>query len=242
VRTTLDRLFPVLWRDRRAARKQETAFRHIWQSFRTFKTVEDGRHDTEEWRAHEGVFAVCVVRVPASALQPALDELREALGGYPFIRTHPDGFLHVMLQELGFVCANPERRDEMSLARLEEFVVSVTPELSSATAFEIRTGGANAFQDAVFLDIRDRGYCARLHARLREIAAVPSVPRFAYLPHTTIAHFTESAPIGNVPAALARWRDREFGTFRVDQIEIVTLRLDEPYPELKSYAVLPLVP
>jgi 2'-5' RNA ligase len=145
-----------------------------------------------------------------------------------------------MLQELGFVCDKPTRRDELSPARLEEFVASVTPALIGATAFDIQAGGANAFQDAVFLDIHDRGYCARLHSRIREIAAVPSVPRFAYLPHVTIAHFTESSPIGDLPATIAQWRDREFGTFRVEQIEIVTLRVDEPYPPLETYAVLPL--
>ncbi|MFL5760348.1 MAG: 2'-5' RNA ligase family protein [Thermomicrobiales bacterium] len=241
MRTTLVRLFPVSWRDRRAARRQEAAYRQIWQSFRAFKTVEDGRHDTAEWREHNGVFAVCAIRVPAPALQPSLDELRDALASYPFTRIHPDGFLHVMLQELGFVCDKPERRDEMSPARLEEFVISATPALVDATAFEIRAGGANAFQDAVFLDINDRGHCARLHARLREIAAVPSIPRFAFLPHTTVAHFTQQAPINNLPATIARWRDREFGSFTVEQIEVVALRLDEPYPPLETYAVLPLV-
>jgi 2'-5' RNA ligase len=169
-----------------------------------------------------------------------LDEIRSALSTLPFVRIHPDGFLHIMLQELGFVCAKPERRDEMSPARVEEFIASVTPALADATAFDVRAGGANAFQDAVFLDIHDRGCCARLHARLREIAAVPSVPRFAYLPHTTITHFTKSAPIENVPAIIAPWRDREFGSFRVEQIEVVTMRLDEPYPPLETYAVFPL--
>jgi RNA 2',3'-cyclic 3'-phosphodiesterase len=229
-----------MWRDRRAVRKQESAYRRIWQTFRTFKTIEDGRHDTEDWRIRKGVFAVVVIRVPPDALQPALTEIRGALGEYPNVRVHPDHFLHVMLQELGFVCDKPTRRDELSPARLEEFVASLTPALMGAIAFDIQAGGANAFQDAVFLDIHDRGHCARLHMRIREIAAVPSVPRFAFLPHATIAHFTESAPIGDLPATIAQWRDRDFGTFRVEQIEIVTLRVDEPYPPLETYAVLPL--
>jgi len=186
------------------------------------------------------VFAVCAIRVPADQLQPALNELREALSQYPFVRTHPDGFLHIMLQELGFVCNKPERRDEMSPGRLDEFVAGVTPALMDARSFDVRVGGANAFQDAVFLDIHDRGYCARLHARLREIAAVTTVPRFAYVPHTTIAHFIEQAPIGNIPATLAKWRDREFGSFHVNKIEVLTLRLDEPYPPLETFATISL--
>src|SRR5262245_18035846 len=115
-----------MWRDRRAVRKQESAYRRIWQSFRTFKTIEDGRHDTSDWRGHDGMFAVVVIRVPADVLQPALSEIRTALDEYANVRVHPDPFLHVMLQELGFVCKKPTRRDELSPGRLEEFVASVT--------------------------------------------------------------------------------------------------------------------
>ncbi|MEA2515066.1 MAG: hypothetical protein QOJ59_4555 [Thermomicrobiales bacterium] len=202
--------------------------------------MADGRHDTEAWRKHEGVFAGCAIRVPADALQPALDELRDALRPYPFVRLHPDHFLHVMLQEIGFVSERPQRRDEWSRERLEEYVTAASGAVSEATSFDLRLGGANSFQDAVFLDVHDRGACARLHVRLHELAAVPTVPRFAYLPHCTVAHFTEEAPIGNLPATIARFRDRRFGTFQVDHIEVVTLRLDEPYPEMETYAVMPL--
>lgn len=200
----------------------------------------DGRHDTPDWRSHGGLFAGCIVRVPAADLEPALSELRDGLREYSFTRAHPDHFLHVMLQELGFVCDRPNRRDEIDHERLEEFVAAATPALAEAPPFDLRLGGANAFQDAVFLDVHDRGHCARLHHRLRELAAVPTVPRFAYLPHTTVAHFTTEAPIARLPATIARWRDRRFGAFMVPQIELVTLRLDEPYPSLETYAVFPL--
>ncbi len=193
-----------------------------------------------DWRSHAGVYAGCVVRVPASALQPALDELRLALGEYQFARIHPDHFLHVMLQELGFVRERPSRRDEIQPERLDEFVAAAMPAFEDAPAFDLRLGGANAFQDAVFLDVHDRGHCAQLHQRLRELAAVPTVPRFAYLPHSTLAHFTAESPIDRLPATIARWRDRRFGTFDVTEIELVTLRLDVPYPELETYAVFPL--
>ena len=53
---------------------------------------------------------------------------------------------------------------------------------------------------------------------------MPRASRFAYLPHATIADYTAAAP---------------FGRFRVAEVEIVTLRLDKPYPPLESYAVIP---
>jgi 2'-5' RNA ligase len=225
----------------RASRQQEAAYRRVWQAFRSYDHVADGRHDTEDWRSHPGIWAGVIVRVPADTLQPSLDELRDALHTYPYIRIHPDPFLHIMLQELGFDCEKPDRRDEITPARLDEFIEAASQALAEAPAFDIRLTGANAFQDAVFLDVQDRGHCARLHTRLRELAAVPTVPKYAYLPHTTIAHFTADAPIDHLPGLIAQWRDRRFGEFAVTEIEVITLRLDEPYPALESYATFPLV-
>jgi 2'-5' RNA ligase len=233
-------VFRANWRDLRAAREQAAAYRRIWQAFRQYQRLADGRHDTPEWRSHEGVFAACIVRVPAKALQPGLDELRDALQRYDFVRLHPDRFLHVMLQELGFVRDRPVARDEIGADRLHEFATAAAATVSAAPSFDIRLGGANAFQDAVFLDVHDRGACARLHARLHELATIRTTSRFAYLPHATIAHFTTDAPLGNLPAVIARWRDWRFGTIIVNEIEIVTLRVDDAYPELEPYAVIPL--
>jgi 2'-5' RNA ligase len=219
---------------------QDEAYRRIWQAFRTFKRAADGRHDTDDWRSHEGVYAVCGIRVPASSLQPALNELRASLATFPFVRVHPDSFLHITLQELGFVCDRPDRIDEIDPGRLDEFVAAAGGALSGYRTFDLSLGGANSFQDAAFLDVHDRGHCARLHNRLFELAAVPAISKFAYLPHATVAHYTADAPAGNLAAAIAPWRDRRFGTYKVNQVEIVTLRVDEPYPSLEPYAIIPL--
>lgn len=219
---------------------QDEAYRRVWQAFRTLERLADGRHDTEDWRSHEGVYAVCAVRVPAVALRPALDECRTALAAYPFVRAHPDHFLHITLQELGFVCNAPGRPDEITPARLEEFATAAAAPVAEHRAFDVCLGGVNSFQDAAFLDVHDGGHCARLHGRLFELAAVPRAPRYAYLPHSTIAHYTADAPVAGLAATLARWRDVRFGTVRVTEVEIVTLRLDQPYPPLESYAVIPL--
>ena len=219
---------------------QNEAYRRVWQRFRTYQRLSDGRHDTTDWRGHEGVYAGCVVRVPAAPLQPALGEFQQVLSTFPFLRVHPDGFLHVMLQELGFVCPKPGRRDEISPARFDEFVTAAAAAIPAIAPFEMTLGGANSFQDAAFLDVHDRGRCARLHARLRDLAAIPSTPRFPYLPHVTVAHYTADVPVDGLPAAIAPSRDRRFGSFPVTEVEIVTLRLDEPYPPLEPYAVIPL--
>jgi len=224
------------------AQEQEAAYRRLWQAFRSFRHVVDGRHDGPEWRERGGVFAACLIRVPAPLLQPDLDRLRAALAGLPIVRPHPDHFLHIMLQELGFVVNEPRRSDEISPERLEEFTSHAATAVAELPPVVIGLGGANSFQDAVFLDVHDDGLLARLHARLRDLAAIKSPPRFAYLPHTTVAHYTAKAPIGRLPAMLANWRDQHFGRFLATQVEVVTFSVDDPYPPLEPLAALPLRP
>ena len=235
------RLFRSSWRDIRASRRQDVAYKRIWSAFGYYPEIADGRHDTPNWQRAPGDFAICLIRVPAKLLQPSLDELRDAVGAFPFVRPHPDHFLHITLQELGFIAEEPSSPDEISRARFEEFMTGATSALADATPFDVRLGGANSFQDAVFLDVHDRGQCSRMHARLRELAAIPTQPRFAFVPHCTVAHYTEERETpDNLAATIARWRDRRFGSFTVHEVEVVTLEIGSPYPELKSLSVIPL--
>lgn len=231
-------LLGLRWTDIRASRQQDASYKRIWQAFRSAQTVQDGRHDTTEWRSHSpAVYAFVAVRIPVEPIQPALDEIRRALTPLPFVRQHPDHFLHITLQELGFVVERPNGAEEIDQARLDEFVAQLPSALTGAPKFDLRLGGANAFQDAVFLDVHDRGHCGRLHARLRELAGILNVPKFAYLPHMTIAHFTAEEPIDELPQLIGRWRDRRFGNVQVAAIEVVTMDVRLTYPRLATYAV-----
>lgn len=232
--------FRTSWRDLTASRRQDVAYKRIWSNFSHHPTTADGRHDTADWRGRNGPFAICIIRVPARLLQPSLDELRFGLSNYPWIRVHPDHFIHITLQELGFLCDRPTRPDEISTERVEEFVTGATGAFRDAGQFDIRLGGANSFQDAAFLDVHDRGQCSRMHTRLREIAAIPTQPKYAYVPHSTIAHYTEEHTVPDLPKTINHWRDRRFGSFTVHELEVVTLDVSDPYPELKPFGVIPL--
>ncbi|MGI9252258.1 MAG: 2'-5' RNA ligase family protein, partial [Thermomicrobiales bacterium] len=183
------------------------------------------------------VFAA--IRVPAAALQPELDRLRAALTPFPFIRLHPDGFLHITIQELGFLCEHPGRPDEISQTRLDEFVDAAAAVITERRPVEITLGGSNSFQDAVFLDVHDGNTLAPLQERLFDLAAIPRGQRYAYLPHCTVAHYTSNAPTTHLAATIGRWRETAFGRFTASQVDILTLRNDEPYPPLETWAVLP---
>ena len=214
-------------------------YRRVWAAFERSETTADGRHDTPQWQAHAGPFAACVVRVPAEAVQPGLDSVRRDLASLGGIRFHPDHFLHIMVQELGFVVDIPGRPDEISAMRLEEFAQAATNPISELRPFPIVLGGANSFQDAVFLDVRGGDALMRVHTRLFDLAAVPRAADVAYLPHCTIAHYEGTLLTRDAVAAIAPWRERIFGGLTVTEVEIVTLDASEPYPVMESYAVIP---
>jgi 2'-5' RNA ligase len=215
------------------------AYQRVWDSFQQSGSTEDGRHDTARWTAQSGPYAACVIRVPAEALQPKLATLREKLTGVPGVRLHPDHFLHVMLQELGFVVDLPRRPDELSPARLEEFAQAATTPIAGMAAFSTHLGGANSFQDAVFLDVGAGRPLLGLHERLFDLAAIPTAPTYPYLPHCTIAHYDGTTPHEDARALIGDWRNVIFGQFAITEAEIVTLDTREPYPELTTYAVVP---
>ena len=100
-------------------------------------------------------------------------------------------------------------------------------------------GGVNSFHDAVFLDVRGGGPLFRLHERLFDLAALPTLPSYSYLPHCTIAHYDGTTPHEEALALLAPWRNEIIGHFIIAEVEIVTLDPDEAYPELTTYAVIP---
>lgn len=213
--------------------EQEEGFRRVWQNLRQVTEVEDGRHDTVHWRSHLGKFAICCVRVPISAIAPEIADVRRALRSLPFVRLHPDHFLHIAIQEIGFLSDAPKHRDEFALDRLEEFIAMSERPISDFAPFEIAVGGVNSFTDAAFLDVHDNGWLSRIHRRLRDFALVPVDHRYPYLPTLTIAHYVTSAPIGRLPAILSEWRDAEFGSFTVRDVDIVLLRPTEAYPSLE---------
>ncbi len=214
-------------------------YERVWEAFQRSQSTADGRHDTPYWRAHSDPYAACVVRVPAEALQPSLTVLRRHLAGLPGIRLHPDHFLHIMLQELGFVVEFPRQPDEISATRLEEFAQSIVETISGTRPWPVSLGGVNSFNDAVFLDVRGGGPLSRLHERLFDLAALPTLPSYSYLPHCTIAHYDGTTPHQEAVALLAPWRNKLIGTLNIAEVEIVTLDPREPYPELTTYAVIP---
>jgi len=213
--------------------EQDEAYRRIWQHLRQVSEVADGRHDTAECRAYDGDFVLCCVRIPGDVLSPEMEDVCAALGTLPYTRLHPRPFLHIPVQELGFLTGRPRHRSDITMEWLEEFIGQAEMPVSEFSPFEISLGGVNSFVDAAFLDVHDNGWLSRIQGRLLDFVKVPPATKYAYLPTVTIAHYTEVAPIGPLVATLTPWRDQNFGHFRVESIDVVRIPTDESYPELE---------
>jgi 2'-5' RNA ligase len=116
----------------------------------------------------------------------------------------------------------------------------LSPALSDMEAFDTNIASANSFEDAAFLEVHDGGGCEAIHRRLREVAAVPMIPRYAYLPHLTVAHYLGDYDAYPTIKVLQQFRDVVFGSFRVTEVEIATLRVDIDYPPIYTSRTLVL--
>jgi hypothetical protein len=213
--------------------EQNRSFERIWHTFTDPGRLEDGRHDSEAWTRRAGDFVMCCVRIPVDALVPETGEIRSALAKKPYARVHPPEFLHIAVQELGFVTKKPARRDEFTEARLDEFLSYIDRPISDFNPFVIRLGGINSFADAPFIEVRDNGWLSRIHLRMRDFVIVPPNKYFPYLPFATIAHYTDSVPAADAIDLLTPYRDIPLGSFRATSLDIVRLRVNEPYPPLE---------
>jgi 2'-5' RNA ligase len=231
--------FRTKWRDSNTARRQAVTFAQLWRNFESAGTVLDGRHEGM-WRDQSGMFAACLVRISSESFNEEYIEFETEMAKIGLARLHPRSFLHITLQELGLVIDEPTARHHISRDRLDEFAGSAEAAIASATPFEIYVGGPNAFRDSIILEVHDGGVLSRLHKRLHELAAVPTVSPYAFLPHVTVAHFVCDAPAFGIVEAIRPWRDRLFGHMTVEVVEIVLIDVAEIYPEFEVYRALPL--
>lgn len=217
------------------AMRQDEAFRRIWQALRQHDNVVPRASMPVDWQDRAPHVAACVIPLPQNPdLLSAITPLREALGEFPFVRLAAEDQLCIPIQELGLIVDNPERSDETSYARIDDFARHAAMPITDFPAFHIELGGFNSFLDIPFLDVIDDGWCSRMHHRLRDF--VPALPddSFAYLPHVVLGEYIEAVELGSFPAQMAPWRDRHFGTFTADRLDIIgisTSDLDTP-PEL----------
>ncbi|HEV2129412.1 MAG TPA: 2'-5' RNA ligase family protein [Thermomicrobiales bacterium] len=221
---------PAAWWPPVSARQDE-AFRNIWQALRQHGQVQAVTLGSEKIQDRADTFVVCAIRLPRDKTASALKPLRAALSEFPFVRLAPAESLAITIQELGFLVDEPQRIDEISQERIEEFVHHSSTPVCDFPRFEIRVGGFNSFLDTPFLDVHDDGWCFRMHHRLRDFTLLPVADDYAYLPHVPLGYYTRDETMRGFPARMARWRDRTFVMFHAEALELLAIATADPFSE-----------
>lgn len=203
--------------------EQDESYRRIWSHLRQVENVADGRHDTDDYLSRRGDLIIVCARVPEDCIAPALEELRETLSRHDFVRLVPSSMYHITVQELGYLSSRPNGRDEITDQWLEEYLEQCQVSLKDFRPFDVRIGGANSYTDAAFLDIHDNGWFSRIQDVLVDFVSQPPRTRYPYLPELIIAQYIKAAPVGTLVHDLTRFRDRDFGKFRVEQIDVLRI-------------------
>jgi hypothetical protein len=219
---------PATWWPPIAVR-QDDAFRNIWQGLRQHGEVEPPPRRRLDWRERADAYAVCAIRVPATAeIREALAPIRASLERFPFVALSPPGGLYITIQELGLLVDAPERIGESSTERIEEFCHQAGLPISDFPAFRVELGGFNSFLDMPFLDVHDDGWCFRVHHRLRDFVPGTVSDTYAYLPYVPLGHYTHAADMGPLPAKMAPWRDARVGGFTAQTVDVLKVSTHDP--------------
>ncbi|CAN5795104.1 hypothetical protein BH20CHL2_BH20CHL2_06890 [soil metagenome] len=204
------------------ATRQDEAFHRIWQALRLHEQFVPGEPAPSDWQERGSLYALCAIPLTeSSGLHESLEPLRATLDELSFVHLYPGQRLVIPIQELGFIVDSPSRPDEISLDLIQEFLHQAEIPVTDFPAFRVKVGGFNSFLDVPFLDIHDDGWCNRMHQRLRDFVSMQPDDSFAYLPHLVLGEYTAFEDIGSFPAQMAPWRDRQFGEFVADRLDII---------------------
>ncbi len=212
------------------AARQEEAFRNIWQALRQHDDVRSGLPALNARQERAESFAVFALRIPAHVgLAAAIAPMRQLLEQMPFVQLYPTESLHIPIQEMGLIVDVPRRPDETSRALIDEFIHHATLPMCDFPRFHVEIGGFNSFLDTPFLDVYDDGWCYRVHHRLRDFLLLHLADDYAYLPHIVLGHYTSASSMGSLPARMAPWRDRRFGSFMAESLDILEFSTSDPF-------------
>ena len=223
-----------------------TSFDEAWRWFSgggELMTLEEQRARFTEGRAQFLSFQVRVT--DAAAVDLALD-IQDAVDHVDGVERFPDDLLHISVLGVGFQVIEARRPNDVLRQDVASIAERAAKALCGAKPVHVTLGPVNLFPDALILEVHDDGALKEIRRSL-EAETRPDAFGFeetSFLPHTTIATFTDASAADGLREALPPLRDRAAVPMRIDRIELTRwwmtgVDLTEP-PEadvLRSYAL-----
>ena len=223
-----------------------TSFDDAWRWFSEggqLVTIEEQRARFTEGRAQ---FLSFQARVTDDAAVDLALDVQDVLGQIDGAEPFPDDLLHISVLGVGFQVIEARRPNDVLRQDVASIAERAAKALRGTKPVEVTLGPVNVFPDALILEVHDNGGLKEIRRAL-EAATRPDAFGFeetSFLPHTTIAIFTDASAADGLREALPPLRDRPAISMRIDRIELTRwwmtgIDLTEP-PEadvLRSYGL-----
>jgi 2'-5' RNA ligase len=222
-----------------------TATRHeaIWQRFRDERRVTawTGRAPfPPEVTATLGF----VLPVDDPAVRPRLQEAVRRIEASGAIRLFPPDYWHVTIVPPVFLTDGPPDPPRLLPRAFADEALAVAREtVRDEGPFEVTVRGLNAFREVLVAVPYDGGRGLQIGALLRR--AVPHLPErypdgHDPLPHISLAQWSREDGLDALPPLIETERERDFGAFRVDRVEMYVLPWSDGAPGPVEKHAVPL--
>jgi 2'-5' RNA ligase len=223
-----------------------TSFDDAWRWFvdgGALVPIEEQRARFTEGRAQFLSFQARVTDPQAvDFARDVQDALEEIEGVTPFA----DDLLHISILGVGFQVIEARRPNDVLRQDVPSIAERAAKALRGAKPVGVELGPVNVFPDALILEVHDGGGLKEIRRALEAVTRADAFgfEEATYLPHTTIATFTDASPADALREALPPLRDHPSVAMRIARIELTRwwltgVELTEP-PEadvLRSYAL-----
>jgi 2'-5' RNA ligase len=224
---------------------RETASRHeaIWQRFRREPRVNawTGRLPFPPEVAATLGF---VLPVDDPAVCDRLEESVKALQPTGCVIPFPRDYWHITIVPPVFLTdGEPEPPRLLPRSFADEALAVARATVADERPFPVSVRGLNAFREVVVAVPYDGGRGLALGDRLRK--SVPNLPErypdgHDPLPHVSLAQYGREDGLGELSSLVEAARDRDFGGFTVDRVEMYVLPWREGVPGPVQKHAVPL--
>lgn len=209
-------------------------FAGAWRRFQTLETVRLQQETLEwEWSRGRTDYVAFLIAVADPEVRKHVAAEVAQVADIPGVEPYPEGYWHITVKGVGFMCNEATRPDEVTRADMESIAESARPLIETMPAFDVTLGPAGGFAEVVILEAHDGGVVRGMNQRL--LAEVPSIQRYPvdgeiFLPHVSIARFASDEGLPDLKTRLAEMRERPSAvTMRASEVMLIQAHLASGY-------------
>lgn len=175
------------------------------------------------------VFLVDVTDEILSQFEPMTVALEE----FDCLDVWPLEYLHITVKVVGTI-GTPE--SELVSADEQRFIDAGHSVFDDINSFTVRFPKLNLFPSVVYAEVADNSRFALLNDRICDISEMPVYDRdrHGFIPHMTLARFTQEEGYESVVEYLERSRHLEIDPIEISTIQLCALDPTEWYPSFET--------